>query len=59
MAVILIDLFKVTQMPGEYIFEIILLCALAAIVLIPLGIKLSQKALSNKSKTDSTEVDGL
>jgi hypothetical protein len=38
---------------GDSCFELVLICALAAIILIPLGIKLSQRALTDKGKTDS------
>jgi len=45
------NLLNLKEVPGDYFFEMILLCALAAIILIPVGLKLSQKLLSEKSKT--------
>jgi hypothetical protein len=48
---ILISSLLKIELPGAYIFEIILLCALATMGLIPLVILLSQKVLSNKIKT--------
>jgi hypothetical protein len=47
------ELLNFKDLNGDSCFELVLICALAAIILIPLGIKLSQRALTDKVKTDN------
>ena len=53
MPVIINNLLNLKEVSGEYFFEMILLCALTAIMLVSLGVKLSQKALSDRVKINA------
>jgi hypothetical protein len=59
MLLVLYNLWNMKEVPGEYFFELILLCALTVIVLIPLGIKLSQRVLSSRPKYDNQRENRL